>query len=324
MTDERGQIAVDFLLGISLFLIALMFIVQFIPGLFLGSSANEGSLDYTAYRTATILTEDPGWWSDGLTSDTDWEQAGHIDKVKRIGLAVDDDNSSKLTNSPNLISKNKTLAMMQVDRRVFEEKLGLYDNVNGALFYYGYNVSLVKNTSSNIPIVLDNTIITRGSEAPTDRDVTRITRIVLLETGKAAYFDAEEVTTNNTLPSESAYMHITGPLNENITIFMSNFNISGSNCSLRNTTLDGVALSSTDFSVYTRTNGKYTPLSGKLENEDVLRLDIDSGLFTANRTYLLELKFEDIVFMTPGSPLEYTQRYEILYEPAYLVVEVWQ
>jgi len=72
MMDEDGQISLDFLLGISLFLIALMFIVQFIPGLFIPGTSGEGSLDYTAYRTATILVEDPGSWGNSTSSGTDW------------------------------------------------------------------------------------------------------------------------------------------------------------------------------------------------------------------------------------------------------------
>jgi hypothetical protein len=321
MIDERGQIAVDFLLGISLFLIALMFIVQFIPGLFIPSSANEGSLDHTAYRTATVLAEDPGWWRNTTTNNTDWEQ--NTANVTRIGLAADDDSSSKLTNSPNLISKNKTIAMMQIDEKVFVEKLGLYDNVNGNLLYYGYNISLV-DTSSNKPIVLDTTNITLGDEIPADRDVIKIVRIVLIETGRAAYFDAEEITTNNTLPSESAYMYITGPLYENITVIMSHFNTSGSNPSLGNITLDGVELSSAGYSAYKRTDGSYEPLSGQLKYDDMLRLDLNSSLFSANQTYLLELTFNDIWFTMSGAPLEYTSREEAFYEPAYLNVMVWQ
>lgn len=322
MIDERGQIAVDFLLGISLFLIALMFIVQFIPGLFLPGSANEGSLDHTAYRTATILTEDPGWWGDGMSSDTEWEHADHIDKVKRIGLAVDDDSSSKLTNTPNLISKNKTLAMMQLDRKVFEEKLGLYDNVNDALFFYGYNISFSRTLEGYDPVILDNTSITRGSPVPTDRDVTRIVRIVLLETGKAAYFDAEELTTTSSIPSESACINIIGPVSGNVTILLSNFNITGGDPGFRNLTLNGSVLSPSSYSVYKRTEGVYVPLNGHLQKKDTLRLDLNSSLFTVNQT--LGLEFKDVSFTVSGEPLLYNAREEILYEPAYLTVEVWQ
>lgn len=327
MIDERGQIAVDFLLGISLFLIALMFIVQFIPGLFIPSSANEGSLDHTAYRTATVLAEDPGWWGDNIKSNTGWEH--NTANVKRIGLAADDDSSSKLTNSPNLISKNKTIAMMQIyktNKTGFEQKMGLYDNVNGNLLYYGYNISLV-NTSSNKPIVLDTTNITLGDEIPADRDVIKIVRIVLIETGKAAYFDADELTTPYPTPSNVTSLSVAGPKNEDVTVVLSKFNITGTNPKLEGIELNGTALvPSADFNAYKRINGTYSSinLSESLEHNDMLRLDLNSSLFSANQTYLLEVTFNDIWFTMSGAPLEYTSREEAFYEPAYLNVMVWK
>ncbi|AFV23738.1 hypothetical protein Mpsy_1531 [Methanolobus psychrophilus R15] len=325
MIDEKGQIAVDFLLGISLFLIALMFIVQFIPGLFLPGSANEGSLDHTAYRTATVLAEDPGWWGNTTTSNTDWEH--NPADVKRIGLAADDDSSSKLTNSPNLISKNKTLAMMQIDEKVFVEKLGLYDNVNEALFYYGYNISITKNITDSASLVLENVPLARGSMIPADRDVIKIVRIVLIETGKVAYFDADEFITPYPTPSNMTSLSVAGPKNEDVTVIISKFNITGTNPKLESIELNGTTLApSSDFNAYKRINGIYSPinLSESLECNDMLRLDLNSSLFSANQTYLLELTFNDIWFTMSGAPLEYTSREEAFYEPAYLNVMVWK
>ena len=325
MIDERGQIAVDFLLGISLFLIALMFIVQFIPGLFIPSSANEGSLDHTAYRTATVLAEDPGWWGNTTTSNTDWEQ--NTANVKRIGLAADDDSSSKLTNSPNLISKNKTIAMMQISENVLAEKLGLYDNVNDALFYYGYNISITKNITDSAPMVLENVPLARGSIIPADRDVIKIVRIVLIETGRAAYYDTDELTTPYPAPSNVTSLSVAGPKNEDVTVVLSKFNITGTNPKLESIKLNGTALTpSADFNAYKRINGTYSPinLSESLKPNDMLRLDMNSSRFSANQTYLLELTFNDIWFTMSGAPLEYTSREEAFYEPAYLNVMVWQ
>ncbi|WP_406661155.1 hypothetical protein V7O66_01130 [Methanolobus sp. ZRKC3] len=102
MPDENWQISTDFLPGSSLFFIALIFVFQFIPGLFIPGMAGEISLDYTAYRTASILPEDTGWWGNNTKSATDGEN--HPDDIMRIGLANhDDDINSKLTNSPNLL-----------------------------------------------------------------------------------------------------------------------------------------------------------------------------------------------------------------------------
>lgn len=326
MIDEKGQIAVDFLLGISLFLIALMFIVQFIPGLFLPGSANEGSLDHTAYRTATVLTEDPGWWGDSITSNTVWEE--NVSDVKRIGLAVDDDSSTKLTNSPNLISKNKTLAIMrpgEINETVLVEKLGLYDNINDKLLFYGYNISITKDTSDSEPFILDTVPLARGATIPKDRDATKITRIVLLETGKVAYFDAQDLTTN-TMHSEKSNLQVTGPLSENVTIMLSNFNISSSNSTFLNMTLDGTVVSASNLSIYKKAGKTYSPFSGgdQLKSEDILYLDLNQSLFSGNQTYLLELRFKDVHFVMLGDTLEYTARVEPFYEQAYISVVVWK
>jgi len=36
--DDRGQVAFDFLLGMGLFLVAFIFTMQFVPGLFISDS----------------------------------------------------------------------------------------------------------------------------------------------------------------------------------------------------------------------------------------------------------------------------------------------
>ncbi len=71
VTDE-GQISVDFLLGISVFLLTFGFVIQYIPCLFLSTSGG-GSLDSVVYRTANILADDPGWWQNKTNNGTDWE-----------------------------------------------------------------------------------------------------------------------------------------------------------------------------------------------------------------------------------------------------------
>ncbi len=321
MINEEGQIAVDFLLGISLFLIALMFVVQFIPGLFMSGSAGESSLDYTAYRTATILTEDPGWWGNSTSSSTDWES--HTNNIMRIGLAVDDDNSSKSTNRPNIISRDKIIAMMQVNESIFVDRLGLYDNVNDAVFSYGYNISILKDEQY---LSINNTAITRGDPAPPDRETSRITRLMLVETGRVAYINATELTTNLTLPSNTSLINVKGPLSENITIQLGQFDINGTNPSLKYVKLNGSTLTtSADYTVYEKNGATRSSPGSTLDTDDVLCLDFNSSLFEYNRTYSLELTFSDITFTRSAPPyFEFTENCEPLYEPAYLNVEVWQ
>ncbi len=327
IVDERGQIAVDFLLGISLFLIALIFTVQLIPGMFISGPARESSLDYTAYRTATVLTEDTGWWANTSSSGsgTDWES--HTNNVLRLGLAVDDDNSSRLTNSPNMLSRNKTIQMMTVDEDTLITKLGLYNNVDDTIFSNGYNISITKDDE---PIVLNGTRICRGDPIPEDMEVSKITRIVLMETGSFAEFNATRLPIDPYIAGvENTIINVTGPLEENVTIHLNNLNITGANSSFNNLILNSTVLNEgSDYVSYQiKTDGSKSPLAptGKIDNDSIVQFIIEPGLFNTAHTYQLEIDMEDINFTATAPPYpEYTENIEIYYEHAYLKVEVWQ
>jgi hypothetical protein len=326
MLDDNGQIATDFLLGLSLFLIALMFVIQFIPGMFIPSLAGESSLDYTAYRTASILAEDTGWWGNSTSSATDWEN--HPDNIMRIGLANDNDINSRLTNTPNMLSKNKINSMLLVNETALIEKLGLYNNVDGTRFSYGYNISITKN---NAPLVLNNTAINLGEALPDDRDISKITRIVLVETGVIANFDAKNLPTFNS-SVEDTIINITGPYYDGITLQISNLSINGTDPSFKKLTLDdGVVLNNLnegpDYTPYKLVNGTRVPLTstGKIDNGDTVIFCIEPGLLNGSQTYQLIIDLKDVTFTKTAPPyLDYTQHIEKFYEPAYLTVEVWR
>lgn len=315
--DNKGQIAVDFLLGISLFLIALTFTVQFIPGMFMSGSAGESSLDYTAYRTATVLVEDTGWWANSTSSGTDWEE--HPANIMRMGLAVDDDPSSKLTNSPNIISRNKTLQMMNVDDTTFIEMMGLYNNIDDTLFDYGYNISFIQG--GNI-LVLNNTSIIRGQIIPEYQETTKITRIVFVEKGTIASFKGDYLTSEL---ANTATINITGPFTENITIQISDLNLTGSSAFL-NASLDGTILTQpSNYTVCKKDGWEKASFNGTLSSDDVLSFNFDKELFSSSSEYRLDLEFRNVTLPTPGPPFtNYNDENSTHYEPAYLVVEVWE
>lgn len=56
--DTRGQLSLDFLIGISVFLLAFIFVFAFIPGLFVPYTSNSDELTMTADRLAMTLVED--------------------------------------------------------------------------------------------------------------------------------------------------------------------------------------------------------------------------------------------------------------------------
>lgn len=320
--DERGQIAIDFLLGISVVLITIGFTLQFVPGIFISGYGGEEKLGYAAYRTSCILAEDPGWWADNTSnaSGSDWEK--HPGKVQRIGLAVDNDVNSRLTETPNKLSKEKLIQFMLIDENEIIRKLGLFDSVEGTQMNYRYNISFLMDGQ---PMVINNYTAVRGDKLPDDSNIAKITRIVLLETGNISVFDARSLTTDSSF-SEHANINFTGPATENLTIQITNFNVSGSDAAFINVTLNGSTLSaSSDYTLLKRPlYGDFRPDSGQLLENDALRISFNKSLFASDQTYQVRLNFNNITFTEQG-PLfsAYEDNIETLYETTYLTVEVW-
>lgn len=330
MADEKGQIAVDFLLGISLFLMALIFTVQFIPGMFMAGSLRESSLDYTAYRTATILTEDTGWWGNSTGSATDWEN--HPNIIMRVGLAVDNDINSRLTDKPNMLSKNKTIQLMLLNETELTDLLGLYNQVDSTHFAYGYNISLTEDINLLNPVVVNSTPVTLGGKVPSDRETSKITRVVLIETASVGSFDARELPVDpasNIEKAEDAIINITGPLDSDVKFYITNLTVNGTVPQFKELVLDGTKI--TDTSKYTiyqvAPDGTMTALTAneKIKDGYSLYFVIDSDLFSSTHTYQLVIDMKDVRFTATAPPYpEYTDSIIQLYEPAYLTVEVWQ
>ena len=325
MSDDGGQIGIDFLLGISIFMLTLAFMVQFIPGLFASSSSGGSSLSSVAYRTASILVEDPGWWSNNTHNGTDWEN--HTENIRRLGLARDTTTSTRLTDEVNFLARLKILSMMELDREEITTRLGLYDNVSGAHVEYGYNITITENGA---PLVLNSTRATFGEMPPVAADIYKVTRVVLVETGSVACFDGDDLTCWNT-PNDKAVINVTGPQNENVTIQITNFNVTGPQPKFDKAKLINPSQSlsiPSDYIAYKKTNTsdfftETTPVS--LNSTDTLRLVFDHSLFTGSTTYQLELNFNQMNFTNGGPPyVEYTDNVEPLYEPARLTVEVWR
>lgn len=320
MMNDAGQIGIDFLLGISLFLLALGFAIQFIPGLFASSSGEDESLGYVAYRTASILTEDPGWWENDIHNGTNWEN--HTGDLKRIGLSEDKTVNTRLTETPNIINKSKISKMMQLSKNEFITKLGLYENVQNHHFNYGYNISIKQNDKI---LKLNNISLTRGKSSPDYGEVFKIKRIVLLKTDNSAKFNVEDLTANWSKSKSKAIISVSGPKSEDLTLYITNFNDSAPKPEFQDAALDGIEINrSSDYYAYKKTNAStFTNYSDSLNNTDILQLDFNNNLFPNNESYQLELNFSNVNF-TDGYPIEYEKNIKGLYEPASLIVKVWQ
>jgi len=128
MTDDAGNLSIDFLAGFTIFMIALIYVATLIPGLFIGLQSRTIDYDAVAYRTGVILAEDPG-----MPENPAWETLTDDNKadVLRFGLAMSKD-------TPNILSPQK------VDR--FFCSTWTSDDYRSRVIFgdypYTYNISL--------------------------------------------------------------------------------------------------------------------------------------------------------------------------------------
>ncbi|NYT21889.1 MAG: hypothetical protein GKC07_08855, partial [Methanomicrobiales archaeon] len=67
---EEGLLSIDFIIGFTIFMVALIFVAIMISGLLVHLQSRTIDYDAVAYRTSVVLVEDPGepsWepWSSG-------------------------------------------------------------------------------------------------------------------------------------------------------------------------------------------------------------------------------------------------------------------
>jgi hypothetical protein len=313
MISEDGQMSIDFLVGISVFLLTFGFILQFIPGLFISTSGDE-SLNSVAYRTAEILVADPGWWENQTHNGTDWE-LHPIENISRIGFAYDISPKTRQTLTPNILDKNKILMALN-NTTMLRSKLGLNYKISDSTIDYGYNITIEQN--GNI-ISINNSTLSFGEPRPISQDIFRIKRQVLVETGNIALLKANELKKN---PNNSVQIDITGNQSEDVRIQIRDFNITTFN----NASVNGVILLS-DYYINKRTNITSFSQFNKTEilnSTDTLRFVFNKSLFPGTLS-TIELNFTNMNFsLTEPSYVDYTNRTERLYEPATLIVAVWK
>ncbi|MCX6681470.1 MAG: hypothetical protein NTY71_00570 [Methanoregula sp.] len=97
MLNDHAYLSIDFLAGMTIFMIAFIWVATMIPGLLI--SLQGGTIDYdaVAYRTGVILVEDPGW-----PSNPPWEIKDDLQKddIERFGLSIEKD-------TPNILKLSK-------------------------------------------------------------------------------------------------------------------------------------------------------------------------------------------------------------------------
>ena len=97
MTQDSGNLSIDFLVGFTIFILAFIWVASKIPGILIGLQSSAIDNDAVAYRSAVLLVEDPG-----MPVAPPWESFGDLQKynVSRFGLALD-------KNNPNILTQDK-------------------------------------------------------------------------------------------------------------------------------------------------------------------------------------------------------------------------
>lgn len=144
--NDSGQLSIDFIVGLSIFMIALIMAATMAAGLLSGLQSKHIDYDAVAYRTAVMLVEDPGEPVETVGKSIfsnpypkyQWEFViNDLEKpfVKRFGLAV-----SKST--PGVISSYKLGNFM--DNNFFST-----DNYKNKLLFsdypYNFNITIQRD-----------------------------------------------------------------------------------------------------------------------------------------------------------------------------------
>lgn len=105
--NDSGQLSIDFIIGLSIFMIALIMVSTMASGLLIGLRSKTIDYDAVAYRTGVILVEDPGentTFPGQIITDpsVQWEFIGLSEKARvlRFGLSL-------YKSTPNILSKKK-------------------------------------------------------------------------------------------------------------------------------------------------------------------------------------------------------------------------
>lgn len=138
--DDSGQLSIDFLAGISIFVLTIIIAATMISSLLIGLQAKKIDYDAVAYRTGVILVEDPGEPNTQfnyltITESDQWEFIGFFqkDKVRRFGLSL-------YKSTPHVLAEQKILSFYNSAR--FPDVSEYRDRIIAGDYPYNFNVTL--------------------------------------------------------------------------------------------------------------------------------------------------------------------------------------
>jgi len=214
--DDVGKLSIDLIIGISIFMVSYIFIAQYIPSIF-AEERGEIGLQPVAYRTAALLAEDRGYWTNGVSNGTDW--FNHTDTNIRIGLS---------NGEPNVLTMQRIEGLKDLyentNYSTVQRALGLYSSGR----VYEYNISLQSfSSNSTSPAYVskgDSTILTIGKIIPEWADVAKHERFVIFSNTTLVSNVSSRIDTPNTAtftfdvtPPVGAFVIIMTDVNDNST-----------------------------------------------------------------------------------------------------------
>ena len=204
-SDNRAQVSLDFIAAISIFLLTFSYLLMQVPAIFAPFQTQSTDFQPVAYRTAMILAEDAGWWSnDTLGRDgIDWENAP--DDACRIGLAT---NKRNPTNFSELMNRGR--AGILNENKIKKLNSTYHDNATRVRYLLGldiirtywYNVSLqyLNSTTADPRYIPNNThpALRIGSQIPQTVEVEKMERLVTIEGDtEVGYLNIDATNTSN-------------------------------------------------------------------------------------------------------------------------------
>lgn len=210
--DDDGNINIDFLVGLMVFVLAFSYVMTAIPGIFIPYQSTSIDLGSVVYRTSSILVEDPGWFTDKATnvSFSNWEQGSNLNNVMRVGLAID-------KRSPNVLSMDKIRAMQGLPYLKVRDKMGLNNTV-----MYDFSLTLRKIGS-------DSPLLNLSGEYPTSI-VESIDRIVHIREGQGILINSPDYfsqTNNISGPQSYGVIYYNPSLSGNVSIRIQGLDLTG-------------------------------------------------------------------------------------------------
>ncbi|OPY27990.1 MAG: hypothetical protein A4E28_01766 [Methanocella sp. PtaU1.Bin125] len=210
--SDDGNINIDFLVGLLVFILAFSYVMTAIPGLFIPYQSTSIDLGSVVYRTSSILVEDPGWFidEDSGISFSNWEQGNNRNHVARVGLAID-------KRSPNVLSMDKIRAMQELPYITARDKMGLNNTA-----VYNFSLTL-KKVGSDSPLLY-------FSDEYHTSFVESIDRVVHIREGQGILINAPDYagqTNNISGPQSFGVIYYNPSLSGNVSVRIQGLDLTG-------------------------------------------------------------------------------------------------